>query len=147
MARSSEHSFGYEVLNSPPSIYGLVVSAEWRRNKRLEDIMTVKMAYDTVDSEVYIKTSRGNSGIQMDPWTSSTWRKKWNSYYTPKKVTKDKLNKFKRERTHRHKSLHKTAGRQKKFSNGYLFSGLTENRSPFIWTECKSPFWYTTPVE
>ena len=29
--------------------------------------MTVRMPHNTVDSEVYIKTPRGHSGIQMDP--------------------------------------------------------------------------------
>ena len=94
MAQPSEHSLGYEVLNSPPSIYGPEVSAEWKRTRKGEVIMTVRMPLDAVDSEVYIKTPRGHSGILMDPWTSSTWRKKWSNYHTPNKVTKDKLNRF-----------------------------------------------------
>ena len=101
MARHSEHSLGYEALNTPPSIYGAEVSAEWKRNRRGEVIMTVRMSHDAVDSEVYIKTPRGHSGIQMDPWTSSTWIKKWNSYHNPNMITKDKLNRFKQERTYR----------------------------------------------
>ena len=44
---------------------------------------------------------------------SSTWRKKWSPHHTPNKVTKDKLEKFNKERTHRCISLHRTAGRQK----------------------------------
>ena len=119
MARPSEHTFGYEVLNSPPSIYGAEVSAEWKRTRKGEVIMTVRMPHDAVDSEVYIKTPRGHSGILMDPWTSSTWRKKWSNYHTPNKVTKDKLNRFNQERTHQCISLHKTAGRQKQFRNSY----------------------------
>ena len=67
MARPSEHSFGYEVLNSPPSIYGAEVSAEWKRTRRGEVIMTVRMPHDAVDSEVYIKTPRGHSGIFNGP--------------------------------------------------------------------------------
>ena len=43
MARPSEHTFGYEVLNSPPSIYGAEVSAEWKRTRKGEVIMTVRM--------------------------------------------------------------------------------------------------------
>ena len=70
MARHSEHSHGYEALKSPPSIYGGEVSAEWKRTYKGEVIMTVRMPSDTVDSEVYIKTPRGHSGIQMDPWMS-----------------------------------------------------------------------------
>ena len=64
-------------LKTPPSIYGLEVSARWKRTYSGEVIMTVRMPLDTVDSEVYIKTPRGHSGIQMDPWMSSTWRKNW----------------------------------------------------------------------
>ena len=70
-----------------------------------EVIMTVKMPHDTVDTEVYIKTPRGHSGIQMDPWISSTWRKKWSSQHTPNMITKDKLRRFRQERTHRQISL------------------------------------------
>ena len=67
MARPSEHTFGYEVLNSSPSIYGAEVSAEWKRTRKGEVIMTVRMPHDADDSEVYIKTPRGHSGILMDP--------------------------------------------------------------------------------
>ena len=50
---------------------------------------------------------------------SSTWRKKWSPHHTPNKVTKDKLDKFNKEKTHRHISLHRTAGRQKLFKVSY----------------------------
>ena len=63
--------------------------------------MTVQIPQDTVDSEVYVKTPRGHSAVTMDPWTSSTWRKPWNKYHTPNKVTKDKLNRFAQQKTHR----------------------------------------------
>ena len=33
--------------------------------------MTVWMPQDTVNSEVYVKTPRGHSAVNMDPWTSS----------------------------------------------------------------------------
>ena len=119
MARHCEHSYGYEALKSPPSIYGAEVSAEWKRTYKGEVIMTVRMPSDTVDSEVYIKTPRGHSGIQMDPWMSSTWRRKWSTNHSPNKVTKDKLEKFNKEKTHRCISLHRTAGRQKMFKISY----------------------------
>ena len=90
MARHSEHSHGYEALKSPPSIYGAEVSAEWKRTYKGEVIMTVRMPSDTVDTEVYIEIPRGHLGIQMDPWMSSTWRKKWSTHHSPNKVTKDK---------------------------------------------------------
>ena len=74
--------------------------------------MAVQMPKDTVNSEVYIKTPRGHSAVNMDPWTSSTWRKPWNKHHTPNKVTKDKLSRFTQQKTHRGISLNKTAGRQ-----------------------------------
>ena len=74
--------------------------------------MTVQMPQDTVNSEVYVKTPRGHSAVNLDPWTSSTWRKPWNKYHTPNKVTKDKLSRFTQQKTHRGISLNKTAGRQ-----------------------------------
>ena len=132
LARHSKHSLGYEALKSSPSISGAEVSAEWKRTYKGEVIMTVRMPSDTVDSEVYIKSPRGHSdsevyiksprghsGIQMDPWMSSTWRKKWSTHHTPNKVTKDKLDKFNKERTHRCISLHRTTGRQKLFKISY----------------------------
>ena len=76
MARKNQQCFVSEVLKSPPSIYGAEVSAKWKRMYNGEVIMTVKMPSDKVDSEVYIKTPRGHSGIQMDPWMSSIWRMK-----------------------------------------------------------------------
>ena len=48
----------------------------------------------------------------MDPWMSSTWKRNWTTQYTPNRVTKDKLTNFRREKTQKHISLHKTAGRQ-----------------------------------
>ena len=64
---------GNASLKTPPSIDGTEVSAKWNRTYNGEVIMTIRMPMDTVDSEVYIKTPRGHSGIQMDPWMSSTW--------------------------------------------------------------------------
>ena len=58
------------------------------------------------------KTPRGHSAVNLDPWTSSTWRKPWNKHHTPNKVTKDKLSRFTQQKTHRGISLNKTAGRQ-----------------------------------
>ena len=127
MAQPIEHSLEYEVFNSSPSIYGPEMSAEWKRTRKGEVIMTVQMSFDAVD--IYIKTPRGHSGILMDPWTSSTWRKKWSNYHTPNKVTKDKLNRFNPEKTLQHISLHKTDGR----SSSETATGLpdpTESRTP-----------------
>ena len=74
--------------------------------------MMVRMPPDTVDSEVYVKTPRGHSAVTMDPWISTTWRKPWNKYHTPNKVTKDKLNRFTQQKTRRGISLNRTTGRQ-----------------------------------
>ena len=74
--------------------------------------MTVQIPQDTVDSVVYVKTPRSYSAVTMDPWTSSTWRKPWNRYHTPNKVTKDKLNRFAQHKTYKGISLNRTAGRQ-----------------------------------
>ena len=73
--------------------------------------MTVQMPQDMVDSEVYVKTPRGHSAVNLDPWTS-LWRKPWNKHHTPNKVTKDKLSRFTQQKTHRGINLNKTAGRQ-----------------------------------
>ena len=113
MARYSEHSLGYEALNSPPPSMELKSQLNGRETEEVKSwcpMMQLTLMHIS-------KLPRGHSGIQMDPWTSSTWIKKWNSYHTPNEVTKDKLNRFKQERTYRHISLHKTAGRQQLFRN------------------------------
>ena len=99
-------------LKTPPTIQGPEVSASWRRTSRGDVLMTVWMPQDTVNSEVYVKTPRGYSAVNMDPWTSSTWRKPWNKHHTPNKVTKDKLSRSTQQKTHRGISLNRTTGRQ-----------------------------------
>ena len=99
-------------LTTPPAIQGPEVSAFWRRTSRGEVLMTVWMPQDTVNSEVYVKTPRGHFAVNMDPWTSSTWRKPWKKHHTPNKVTKDKLNRFTQQETHWGISLNRTSGRQ-----------------------------------
>ena len=98
-------------LTTSPAIQGPEVSASWR-TRRGDVLMTVQMPQDTVNSEVYVKTPRGHSTVNLDPWTSSTWRKPWNKHHTPNKVTKDKLSRFTQQKTHRGISLNKTTGRQ-----------------------------------
>ena len=99
-------------LTTPPAIQGTEVSASWKRTNRGDVLMIVQMPQDTVNSEVYVKTPRGHSAVNMDPWTSSTQRKPWNKHQTPNKVTKDKLSRFIQQKTHRGISLNRTAGRQ-----------------------------------
>ena len=67
----------------PSYIVGMEVSARWKRTWKGEVIMTIIMPNDVVDTEVYVKTSRGHTGIQMDPWMSCTWRRTWNSTHPP----------------------------------------------------------------
>ena len=105
--------------------------------------MTVQMPQDTVNSEVYVKTPRGHSAVNMDPLTSSTWRKPWNKHHTPNKVTKDKLSRFTQQKTHRGISLHRTAGRQgwSRRSNWSLRPNKDHNPRAFglISGPCTSP--------
>ena len=87
-------------LTTPPSIQGPEVSATWRRTCRGE------VPHDSPDATRHSGTLRcmlkhleAHSAVTMDPWTSSTWRKPWNKYHTPNKVTKDKLNRFAQQKT------------------------------------------------
>ena len=68
----------------PPPIVGAEVSAIWKSTWKGEVIMTVVMPPDVVDTEVYVKTLRRHSGIQMGPQISSTWRT-WSFSHPPKK--------------------------------------------------------------
>ena len=53
--------------------------------------MTIIMPNDVVDTEVYVKTFRGHTGIQMDPWMPCTWRRNWTSTHPPPNTqTKEK---------------------------------------------------------
>ena len=60
-------------------LVGMEVSARWKRTWKGEVIMTIVMPNDVVDTEVFVKTPRGHTGIQMDPWMSCTWRRTWSS--------------------------------------------------------------------
>ena len=105
-------TYRHSSLTTPPAIQGPEVSASWKRTSQGDILMAVKMPKDTVNSEVYIKMPRGHSAVNMDPWTSSTWRKPWDKYHTPNKVTKEKLSRFTQQKTHKRTSLNNTAGRQ-----------------------------------
>ena len=76
MARSSYSS---NSLTTPPPIVGMEVSARWKRTWKGEVIMTIVMPDDVVDTEVYVKTSKGHIGLQMDPWMSCSWKRNWSS--------------------------------------------------------------------
>ena len=51
--------------------------------------MTIVMPHDVIDSEIYIKPPRGPTGLQMDPWLSSTWRRTWGNSHSPNQATEE----------------------------------------------------------
>ena len=65
MARPSEHSLGYEALNFAPSIYGAEASAEWKRNRRGEVTMTVRMPMMQLTLK---STSKLQEATQVSKW-------------------------------------------------------------------------------
>ena len=79
MARHQRSSYNDGSLTNPPPIVGMEVSARWKRAWKGEIIMTIVMPNDVVDTEVYVKTPRGHTGIQMNPWMPCTWRRTWSS--------------------------------------------------------------------
>ena len=83
MARQPRSSCTDDLLTNPPPIVGMEVSARWKRTWKGEVIMTIVMPNDVVDTEVYVKTPTGHTGIQMDPWMSCTWRITWSSTHPP----------------------------------------------------------------
>ena len=81
--------------------------------------MTIIMPNDVVDTEVYVKTSRGHTGIQMDPWMSCTWRRTWSSTHPPNTQTKEKMRKYKLQKAGRRISLFRTAGKPRQMRNSH----------------------------
>ena len=106
-------------LTNPPAIVGMEVSARWKRTWKGEVIMTIVMPNDVVDTDVYVKTPRGHTGIQMDPWMSCTWRRTWSSTHPNNSETKEKMRKYKLQKAGRRISLFRTAGRSKQIKNRY----------------------------
>ena len=115
MARHHGFVYNDETLSPPPPIEGMEVSAKWKRSWKGEVIMTIVMPQDVIDSEIYIKTLRGHTGLQMDPWLSSTWRRTWSDSHSPNQATEEKIRRFREERTRKRISLHKTARRSRQF--------------------------------
>ena len=90
-----------------------------RSVSNLEKDMQGRSPHDSPDAtrtqwtlRCMLKTPRGHSAVTMDPWASSTWRKPWNKYHTPNKVTKGQKQICTTEDTQRYQSLTGTAGRQ-----------------------------------
>ena len=86
------------------------VSAQWTGDARGEVLISLKVPRDTVDAELFVKTTRGHFGILMDPWSSTSWRKYWSQIHTPNRITKEKIRHFRQDKIGRRISLHKTAG-------------------------------------
>ena len=81
--------------------------------------MIIVMPNDVVDTEIYVKTPRGHTGIQMDSWMSCTWRRTWSSTHPPNTQTKEKIRKYKLQKTGRRISLFRTAGRNRQMRNSH----------------------------
>ena len=117
------------LLTTPPPIVGTDVSARWKRTWKGEVVMTVIMPEDVVDTEVYVKTSKGHIGIQMDPWMSCSWKRNWSLTHPPNTQTKEKMRKYRLQRAGRRISLFRTAG---SFRNSH--------RSPRPESRCQNIF-------
>ena len=111
MARQMNYPNSKELLTTPPPIVDSDVSARWKRTWKREVVMTVILPDDVVDTELYVKTTRGHIGIQMDPWMSCSWKRNWSSSHPPNTQTKEKMRKFRLQRTGRRMSLFRISGR------------------------------------
>ena len=65
MAR--QMNFSNELLTTPPPIVGTDVSARWKRTWKREVVMTVILPDDVVDTEIYVKTTKGHIGYPDEP--------------------------------------------------------------------------------
>ena len=135
MAR--QMNFSNELLTTPPPIVGTEVSARWKRTWKGEVVMTVIMPDDVVDTEVYVKTSKGHIGIQMDPWMSCSWKRNWSLTHPPNTQTKEKMRKYRLQRAGRRISLFRTAGRPSQMKNSHW--------SPRPEARCRTPYRRRTP--
>ena len=97
-------------FSSPSPVVHPEVSAQWTRDGRGEVLISLKVPWDIVDAELFVKTTKGHFGILMDPWSSSSWRKYWSQQHTPNKITKEKIQHLRQVKAERRISLHRTAG-------------------------------------
>ena len=119
MAKYQGFTYNNDSLTTPSPINGAEVTAKWKRTWKGEVTMTILMPYDVIDTEVYVKTSRGHTGIQMEPWMSSTWRKTWRFTHPPNKKTQEQIKRFRQQKATRRISLHQTAGRSRQQKDKY----------------------------
>ena len=111
MTRQMNFTNSNELLTTPPPIVDADVSARWKRTWKREVVMTVILPDDVVDTELYVKTTRGHIGIQMDPWMSCSWKRNWSTVHSPNTQTKEKIRKYRLQRAGRRISLFRTAGK------------------------------------
>ena len=111
MARQMD--FSNELLTTPPPIVDSDVSARWKRTWKREVVMTVILPDDVVDTELYVKTTKGHIGIQMDPWMSCSWKRNWSPAHPPNTQTKEKMRKYRLQRAGRRISLQDSRQLQK----------------------------------
>ena len=86
------------------------IGAHWTRDGQGNILISLKVPRDIVDTELFVKTTKGHFGILMDPWSSSSWRKYWSQHHTPNMITKEKIRCLKQIKAERRISLHKMAG-------------------------------------
>ena len=113
MARQMNYTNSNDLLTTPPPIVDADVSARWKRTWKREVVMTVILPDDVVDTELYVKTTRGHIGIQMDPWMSCSWKRNWSTVHSPNTQTKEKIRKYRLQRAGRRISLFRTAGKNR----------------------------------
>ena len=122
----------------PPSME-LKCQLNGRGTRKGEVIMIVRMPLDATDSEIYIKTPRGHSGISMEPWTSSTWSKKWSTYHTLTKLQKTSSTNSTMKGPTGASAYTRLLVDRSNSETATGLPGLTESRiPPSIWTECRS---------
>ena len=109
MAQRKEF-YNSRTFSSPSPVVNPEVSAQWTRDARGEVLISLKVPRDTVDAELFVKTTKGHFRILMDPWSSSSWRKYWSQHHTPHRITKEKIQCFRQAKAERRISLHRTAG-------------------------------------
>ena len=108
MAR--QMNFSNELLTTPPPIVDTDVSARWKRTWKREVVMTVILPDDVVDTELYVKTTRGHIRDPNGPLDVLLLEKELEPSPPPNTQTKEKMRKFRLQRAGRRISLFRTAG-------------------------------------
>ena len=72
-----------KTFSSPSPVVHPEVSVQWTRDGQGDILISLKVPWDTVNTELFVKTTKGHFGILMDPWSSSSWREYWSQQHTP----------------------------------------------------------------